>query len=381
MAAARLNTDGTLDTTGFGTNGRTTVAFNLGGGLADAAQAVGIQSTGKIVLAGFAQTGANSFDFAAARLNTDGTLDTAGFGMNGLTTIAFNLGGNKDDEALALAIQADDGIVLAGRAAQSTTVSDVAVARLTADGVNNGIMSAYATTSAAVAITLQPSTGKIVLAGDVGGGLPLVMRLNADLSPDSTFNGTGTFAVNFGSNGYVAAHADAVLLQADGKLIVAGTAQQVSPSETGGFVARLIEVAPTIPPTIPPMLPPVLQPLAAFLTGVSVKLNPLRPAASKLHLTFHGTLRVQPGAFELRWGNLKIPLKVVVSATADGTAVDLSLKLPRGKLPHGRTVTLITHGNRITLPDGTLFDAAGNGVPGSTRTDVFKVPVKRFNRR
>jgi uncharacterized delta-60 repeat protein len=377
FAITRLNTNGTLDTSGpgFGSGGKTTIGFDLGGNKNDRAQAVGLQSTGKIVLAGFAQTASNGADFAVARLNTDGTLDSIGptaFGGNGKTTVGFDLGGTNDDRAFALAMQNDDGIILAGQAA-STAGSDAALARLTADGFNNGIKSAFATAASAFAVALEPTTNKILLAGDVVAGPPVVMRANTDLTPDTTFNGTGTFMVDFSFNGYVASHAGAIALQSDGTLVVAGGAQRISPAQTGGFVVRLLEVPPTIPPTIPP----VVIALDVFLTGFSVKLNPLRPTASKVQLTFHGTLRFKPGAFELRWGSLNIKLNMAVSPTADGISVELSLKLPKGKVPRGRTVTLITHGNLITLADGSLFDAARNGVPGSTRADKFTVPLRR----
>jgi uncharacterized delta-60 repeat protein len=379
FAVARLNTDGTPDASGpgFGSGGKTTIGFDLGGSMNDRAQAVGLQSGGKIVLAGYAQT-ANGADFAAARLNADGSLDGTGptaFGGSGKTTVGFDLGGTNDDQALALAVGGDDGIILAGQAA-SPTGSDVAVARLTADGFNNGIKSAYATAAAAFAVALEPVTNKVLLAGDVAAGPPVVMRANTDLTPDPTFNGTGTFVVDFGVSGYVATHAGALAVQSDGGLIVAGGAQQLSPAQTGGFVVRLVEV---VPPILAP-IPPVVTAPDVFLTGVSVKLNPLRPTASRVRVTFHGTIRVQPGAFELRWGNLNIKLNGVVSPTADGTGVDLGLKPPRGKVPRGGTVTLITHGNRITLADGSLFDAARNGVPGSTRTDTFTVSLKRVKR-
>ena len=63
FALARYNTDGTVDTS-FGAGG-----FALGdGGGADEARVVMVQPDGKLVAAGFAYNGAN-YDFALARLN------------------------------------------------------------------------------------------------------------------------------------------------------------------------------------------------------------------------------------------------------------------------------------------------------------------------
>jgi uncharacterized delta-60 repeat protein len=67
MMAARYNADGTLDTA-FGTNGIATIDFGSGD---EAAKAVLIQGDGRIIL-----TGNSSLGFALARLNADGTLDT-----------------------------------------------------------------------------------------------------------------------------------------------------------------------------------------------------------------------------------------------------------------------------------------------------------------
>src|SRR5262245_10039015 len=75
---------------GFGTGGKQTVAFDLGGSNRDTATGVVLQPDGKLVLAGTA----DNRDFAVARLNPDGTPDPT-FGPGGKRTIAFNLGGNN----------------------------------------------------------------------------------------------------------------------------------------------------------------------------------------------------------------------------------------------------------------------------------------------
>jgi uncharacterized delta-60 repeat protein len=71
---------GDLDPT-FGTGGKVLTGFGSQNG--DAA-AVALQADGKIVVAGSASTTTNS-DFAVARYNTDGRLDTT-FGSGGLMT-------------------------------------------------------------------------------------------------------------------------------------------------------------------------------------------------------------------------------------------------------------------------------------------------------
>ena len=82
--------DGDLDNT-FDTDGKLTTDF---GASLDQAQSVILQSDGKIVAAGYSYNGAN-YDFALARYNTNGSLDTS-FDTDGKLTTAI---GASDDEA------------------------------------------------------------------------------------------------------------------------------------------------------------------------------------------------------------------------------------------------------------------------------------------
>src|SRR4051812_10722523 len=79
----------------FTGNGR--VAFGFTANQADSAAKVAIQSDGKAVVVGAASNGTD-FNFAIARLNVDGTLDTT-FDGDGKQTVSFNLGGNNEDRA------------------------------------------------------------------------------------------------------------------------------------------------------------------------------------------------------------------------------------------------------------------------------------------
>jgi uncharacterized delta-60 repeat protein len=124
---ARYNSDGTLDTT-FGTGGKAITNFNIFGSF-DQAHAVAIQTDGKIVAAGL-----SSSDFALARYNEDGTLD-ATFGTGGKVTTNISPI-NADDAIHAVTIQADGRVVAAGYANNGATGSDpdFALARYNADG-------------------------------------------------------------------------------------------------------------------------------------------------------------------------------------------------------------------------------------------------------
>src|ERR1700687_2423342 len=78
---------------------------------ADRANAIGIQSTGKIIAGGSTQPTGRGSDFALARYTTAGLLDTTfGPGMTGKVTTDFTVGDNLNK----IAIDTDDKIVAVG---------------------------------------------------------------------------------------------------------------------------------------------------------------------------------------------------------------------------------------------------------------------------
>lgn len=223
----RYNGDGSPDT-GFGTAGLVTVPFN--GSLSDTAQGLAVQADGKIVVVGFTRV-ANQDDFALARFNADGTLDT-GFGTAGKVSTDFY--GNSD-QARRVRIQPDGKIVVAGLATAGTLVTadaDFAVARYNADGsLDTGFGSGgKASTSiagkydAAQGLALQ-GDGKIVLVGRVavnGSSDPDfgIVRTNADGSPDTGFGVGSSVRTDFGLGNWE--EATDVAVQADGRILVTG---------------------------------------------------------------------------------------------------------------------------------------------------------------
>jgi uncharacterized delta-60 repeat protein len=114
----------------FGGLGLLEIRFDLGFTNDDVPYAVAVQDDGKIVIAGYATTTATGKDFAVARLNPDGSPDTT-FGGTGFVLVPFTSGTSTlvDDVAYAVAIQDDGKIVLGGSSRQ-----DFAAARLNAEG-------------------------------------------------------------------------------------------------------------------------------------------------------------------------------------------------------------------------------------------------------
>ncbi|MGF1545708.1 MAG: hypothetical protein ACFCUG_00110 [Thiotrichales bacterium] len=126
VAVARYLPNGTIDTT-FGNSGVVLVRLSDDD---DGADAVAIQTDGRILVAGFttgASTGTDSF---VMRLNRDGSID-ADFAANG--TFADVLPGH--DAARSLALQPDGKILVGGFATHAqTNAEEVLVYRLTPDG-------------------------------------------------------------------------------------------------------------------------------------------------------------------------------------------------------------------------------------------------------
>ena len=220
-AVARLNPSGSLDTT-FSGDGKKT--FNWAPGDFSRTQAVLVLPDGKLVVAGF--SGPEGGDIQAARLKTNGALDTA-FGTGGKARVDFG----DTEFGLAAARQADGRIVVAGRSLGSGAV----VARLRTNGTLDPDFDGDGRLmlpggGEARAVLVQPDS-KIVVAGNPGlSEVVTVTRLNPNGSPDTTFDGDGTATIDFGAGGEPASSA---VLQPDGKIVIAGTAQ------AGVAVARL----------------------------------------------------------------------------------------------------------------------------------------------
>src|SRR5205807_9863274 len=104
FALARYNSNGSLDST-FGGTGKVTTNF----GILDDARSGVLQPDGKIVAVGSTNTGSKT-DLALARYNADGSLDST-IGTGGKVTT--DLGG-VNQAANSVVIQSDGKLVVAG---------------------------------------------------------------------------------------------------------------------------------------------------------------------------------------------------------------------------------------------------------------------------
>jgi len=237
FAVARFGTSGTLDSS-FGSGGWTSLAAGPVG-YYNPAQAIGLQSTGKIVVAGVDMWANNNVPTnwaEMARFTARGALDSGSGGFGPVshgkapgyffTTFGVAGAGFRD-----LVVQPDDTVAAVGFSS-----SGLIVARYTANGtldstfngtgyysfLPSGITNAIGTGVA------PQSDGKLVVSGwctgPDGASDMLVARFNTNGTVDTSFGG-GSGYVLMGVGGTPSTtgeRANSVVIQPDGKLVLAG---------------------------------------------------------------------------------------------------------------------------------------------------------------
>ena len=235
---ARLNSNGSLDNS----------FMSSGAGANGPVNSLAVQTDGKILIGGdftsFHGTGRNRL----ARLNSDGTLDTA----------FLSAANGANDQVFAVALQTDGKILIGGL---FTTVNNTArnrIARLNTNGsLDTAFLGSAAGANNSVRTIAVQSDGRIVIGGDFGNYNGIyrgsVARTKTDGSLDETF-----INFNSGSNGRI----NAVALQTDARVIAGGLFSTFNDVTRGG-VARLI--ADPSPNPIDPAANLVIQHYRDFL--------------------------------------------------------------------------------------------------------------------
>lgn len=226
LTVARHLTDGKLDPS-FGSGGRATVALEGTGGLDDFAPGprIALQGDGRIVIAG---TMAGTIQ--VARLTPAGVPDPS---LGGDGTVSVGLG--PSDVFDDIAVGADGKIFVSGSAKPAGGVdADLAVARLNADGTPDpgfsadGVQTAdFGGEDSGAGVVAQPD-GRVVIAGTARVSCHgstcvkefALARFDTAGEPDPSFGSAGKVTAK-GPDG-IGSYAEALELQPDGKLVVAG---------------------------------------------------------------------------------------------------------------------------------------------------------------
>lgn len=254
FALARYSPNGSLDT-GFGTAGKVTTDF--ANGLSTVpdnafATAVLIQPDGRLVAGGVARVTVSSGgsvtqtdEFALARYNANGSLDSS-FGSGGTLTVgAPTPSGTPSGTLKAMVLQPDGKIVAAGYV--GSAFDQFVIMRFDGNGVldtsfgSGGIVEAGIAGHSAQSYGLAlESDGKIVAAGQSVSVSPAGVNLTR--LAVARFTSTGALDSSFGSGGAVetsfdktvAGHLEtespmgtSVVIQGDGKIVVGGSSAPI----------------------------------------------------------------------------------------------------------------------------------------------------------
>ncbi|HEX9923514.1 MAG TPA: hypothetical protein VGD99_12725 [Anaerolineae bacterium] len=216
----RYNPNGSLDTD-FNSTGVVTTSIGNG---TEAGLSIALQSDNKIVVAGAGTSDQLNSDFAVLRYNVNGSLDTD-FNSTGVVTTRV---GSGIDVGNGVVIQANNKIVVTGYAENNQGAKDIAIVRYNPNGSLDTSFKGTGIITTSIdnmpfgdergeAVFIQ-ADGKIVVAGSTGSQF-VVLRYTTSGDLDVGFNGTGVVTTSVGSS----SGGTSAAIQADGKIVVVGS--------------------------------------------------------------------------------------------------------------------------------------------------------------
>ena len=230
IALARYGPDGKLDPS-FGVGGKVVVDL---GAHSEVAEGVVALPDGHLLVAGSISGdhlgSGDGDDIFVARFNSDGSLDRS-FGKQGVAALDF---GRSHDQAVAVAVQKDGAIVVAGSRWPGRGALQPGLARFTADGAVDigfgvdGVFQSSFQRDTYLADVVVDSDGSLLLALNTWEyAYPwwdgAVARVNAKGALDPTFGRDGIAVVPLARSGRGNSRATSVLTTSDGKVLIAGS--------------------------------------------------------------------------------------------------------------------------------------------------------------
>jgi uncharacterized delta-60 repeat protein len=234
MVIWRYNSDGTLDNT-FGSNGIVVNNNAAGGNSTDWGNSIAIDSSGRTLVAGYSRNVGGNCDMVIWRYNSNGTLDTT-FDGDGIVVNNNAAGGNFDDAGNSIAVDSSGRILVAGYSWGASSNSDMAIWRYNSNGTldttfdGDGIVvnnNAAGGNSDDVGNSIAiDSSGRILVAGySWGSGSNndmVIWRYNSNGTLDTTFDGDGIVVNNNAAGGNSDDIAYSICVDSIGKILVAG---------------------------------------------------------------------------------------------------------------------------------------------------------------
>lgn len=354
----------------FGIGGRVIRSFSAA---FDQIDNMARQADGKVVAVGrigFAPGTASAFGIA--RFNLDGTLDSS-FGTGGFTTTSFS---SPLSWASGLAIQPDGKILVCGSGVFQNGAGHIAIARYLPNGSldpdfrGGKVETGLGVLAGAQAVAIQ-SDGKIVVAG-FSGRYIAVIRYLPEGSYDKTFGRLGRLTTVIGPGGQ---RAGDVKIQPDGKILIAG-----SYSNGTGTQFVLVRYTPTgrLDRTFDNDGIVLTSFGTPFCAALSLELQP----DGKILAAGYASTAVSPSAFAIaRFNTDGSPdpafdldgLVVTETGGLEGTAYDLAVQ-PDGKIVAAGSLRTPGPGEYTDFlifryrGDGSLDSGFGTG--GRVRTAV-----------
>ncbi|GAB4535356.1 MAG: hypothetical protein Tsb0020_50630 [Haliangiales bacterium] len=238
LVVARATTTGDLDTSFASPTGFYTLELNQ----VSQAQEIIQDAQGRLLIAGFVESGAGDFDMVLVRLLEDGTPDST-FGTGGVVVTGSSV---ESERAAAVAVRPDGRIVLAGDVESAGRTRNLQIRQLLADGSpdlnfgNMGVRShAIGDQDVQATDMIVTPDGRILMIGNRISGTdrgPVVARFTRAGDLDTTFDNDGILPLFIGEVGAI----ETITLQGNNKVLISGGNEGGSPGPgTEGIVVRL----------------------------------------------------------------------------------------------------------------------------------------------
>ena len=209
-------------------SGARDTSFNVGSGVGNTVYGIATQPDGKVIAVGTFNRYSSSINNYITRTNLSGSLN-----MGSNTT--FNPGSGFSSTVNSFATQSDGKIIAVGdfTVYSGSGVNSQRITRINPNGTRDDTFNTGTGFNVAASRVIVQSDGKIVVAGAFttysGSSQQGIVRLNTDGTRDTSFNS---------GNGTNSNPAYALGIQSDGKYIIAGNFSQYS----GSTISRIVRI-------------------------------------------------------------------------------------------------------------------------------------------